>query len=107
MSAHLEYTQGIIRIYDGKVDTAARPPEGFYSVLTITRTGPYDVLIVGDLSAKPLTRKVVKEIHALLAKEGFKRAYGWRLNGRLVPFGRNGRLVKTEGEYSLWEVDLA
>lgn len=103
MKAYLEYTHGIIRVYDQPIDTDA-PCEGFYVVLNVTKIGPADALLSADLSSRKLTRADIKTVKQVLIDAGFKFAYAWRHTGRRVPYG--GTVIKEDGHLALWRVEL-
>lgn len=103
MNAYLEYTHGVIRVYDAPIQSDV-PCEGFVAVLSLTKVGPHDVLLSADLSVRRLTLSDVKAIKRVLIEAGFRRAYAWRRKGRRVPYG--GRVIRECDTLALWEVDL-
>lgn len=102
-NALLEYTHGVIRVYDQASEDAA-VKEGFYAVLNVQKVGPGNVLLSADLSRKRLTKTEIRAIKECLKAAGFKRAYAWRHKGRRVPYG--GHIINECEHLALWEVEL-
>lgn len=101
--AMLEYTHGVIRVYDQASEGAA-VKEGFYAVLNVQKVGPGNVLLSADLSRKRLTISDIRAIRDCLKYAGYKRAYAWRHKGRRLPYG--GHIISESEHLSLWEVEL-
>lgn len=103
MHAALEFTHGVIRVYDAD-PASGEPVEGFFAVVNVAKIGPGEALLSADVSNRRLTRADIVGIKQCLIDHGFTRAYAWRRNGRRVPYG--GHIIRTAGPLNLWAVDL-
>ncbi len=105
MSMHIEWTHGVGRVFDGSLSFANH--DSFFSVMSIDKIGPDCVLVSADLTQRKLKKSDIESIYQALKAAGFALMHCWRKVGKRVPRGaRNGRILRTVGDLSLWEIEL-
>lgn len=86
-----------VRVF--KPDQAYGDP--YCAVLLVTWQGP-DVVEI-DLAHGEMTKYDVLDIYKWLVTLGVRILRAWRADNHRLPFGSS---VRTEGRFTLWEVDL-
>lgn len=102
---HIEWTHGVGRFFDQGHSFANH--DRFFSVFTLEKIGPDCVLVSADLSQRALKKSDVEDCYQELKSQGFLLMHCWRKLGKRVPRGsRIGRILRTVGDLSLWEIEL-
>ncbi len=105
MSMHIEWTHGVGRVFDEGLSFANHDP--FFSVMSFEKIGPDCVLVSADLTQRKLKKSDIDDCYFALKAAGFALMHCWRKVGKRVPRGaRKGRILRTVGDLSLWEIEL-